>query len=135
VLGNGDTSGGEISANNAKNDGTTIYGIAYGSGVSLSAFEYIVGEVPTGRDSQDSASDLDEDRWDPDWEDYAYDVGTDDIASIFEDIGEIISGTYSLTYTTCNPDADGSTRDVLVHVDDSDAGVSTATETYTEPSS
>ncbi|QLD86567.1 VWA domain-containing protein [Natronomonas halophila] len=134
VLGNGDTSGGEIPANNAKNEGTTIYGIAYGTGASLSAFEYIVGEVPTGRDPQDSVPDLDEDRSDPDWEDYAYDAGTDDIASIFEDIGEIISGTYSITYTTCNPDTDGSMRDVLVHVDDPE-GVSTATESYTAPSS
>jgi hypothetical protein len=134
VLGNGDTSGGEISANNAKNKGTTIYGIAYGMGVSLSAFEYIVGEVPTGRDPQDSVSDLDEDRSDPDWKDYAYDAGEDDISSKFQDIGEIISGTYSITYTTCNPDTDGSMRDVLVHVDDPE-GVSTATETYTAPSS
>jgi hypothetical protein len=117
VLGNGDTSGGETPATNAKNKGTTIYGIAYGSGASTSDFENIVGEVPN----------------DSDWLDFAFDADQDDITTIFENIGEIISGTYALTYQTCNPELTGSPREVLLHVDDP-SGVATDTKEYTLPS-
>ena len=119
VLGNGDTSGGENPATNAKNAGTTIYGIAYGSGASAGDFEDIAGEVPN----------------DPDWEEFAFDADQDDITVIFEDIGGIISGTYSIEYTTCNPDTDGSGRDVLVYVDDPEEGDADETVSYTAPSS
>jgi len=108
---------------NDEGDGTTVISIAYGSGADENLMEDLSSPPKTDDDVID------------DQDENAFVGETDDIKSVFEDIGEIISGTYSITYTTCNPDLDGSTRDVLVHVDDSDAGVSTATETYTAPSS
>ena len=119
VLGNGDTSGGEQPATDAKNAGTAIYGIAYGSGASVDDFEDIVGEEPN----------------DPDWPDFAFDADQDDITQIFEDIGQIISGTYAVEYVTCNPEEDGSTRDVLIYVDDPAEGDADETESYTAPTS
>jgi|GEM_PF-1854369 len=119
VLGNGDTSGGEMPANDAKNSGTTIYGIAYGSGAAVSDFEDISGEVPN----------------DPDYEDYTFDADEDDITDIFDEIGQQIFGTYTLEYETENFATDGNDRNVLVYVDDPDEGDADTTETYTAPSS
>lgn len=118
ILGDGATSG-EDEATDAKDKGTIIYGIAYGTGTDVDDYEYIVGE--------------EED--DPDWNDYAFAADTEDITEIFEDIGGIISGTYNVTYTSCNPDEDGSNREVLVYVDDPEEGDATATVDYTAPSS
>lgn len=119
VLGNGDTSGGESAATAAKNAGTTIYGIAYGSGAEVDDFSAISGEVPN----------------DPDYEDYTFDADEDDITNIFDEIGQEIFGTYTLEYETANFATDGNDRNVLVYVDDPDEGDADATGSYTAPSS
>ncbi|MFW5905313.1 MAG: VWA domain-containing protein [archaeon] len=116
ILGDGATSG-ESEATDAKGKGTIIYGIAYGTGTDVSDYEEIVGEIED----------------DPDWEDYAFAADTEDISDIFGDIGGIISGTYNITYTSCNPDMDGSQRDVRVYVDDPDEGEAIDSASYTAP--
>jgi hypothetical protein len=117
VLGNGDTSGGKGPADDAKNNGVTIFGIAYGSGASVSDFEDISGEEPS----------------DPDYQDYTFDADTDDITNIFSQIGEEIFGTYTIEYETANCEADGNDRNVKVYVDDPDEGDADEIGSYTAP--
>ncbi|WP_178916370.1 VWA domain-containing protein [Natronomonas gomsonensis] len=115
----------KAAANTAKGDGTTIISIAYGDDADE---ELMLGisSPPKNGDDDDAIQAGDEN---------AFVGGQDDIANIFEDIGEIISGTYALTYQTCNPDPSDSTREVLLHVEDSqDSRVATDTKEYTLPS-
>ncbi len=119
VLGNGDTSGGKDPADDAKNNGVTIFGIAYGSGASVSDFSEISGEEPS----------------DPDYEDFTFDADQDDITEIFGQIGEEIFGTYTIEYETANCEEDGLDRNVEVYVDDPNEGDADATGSYTAPSS
>jgi predicted ribosomally synthesized peptide with SipW-like signal peptide len=114
VLGNGDTSGGKDPADDAKNNGVTIFGIAYGSGASVSDFSEISGEEPS----------------DPDYQDYTFDADTDDITDIFDQIGEEIFGTYTIEYETANCEEDGLDRNVKVYVDDPNEGDAEDTESY-----
>ena len=117
VLGNGDTSGGKAPADDAKNNGVTIFGIAYGGGASVSDFSEISGEEPS----------------DPDYQDYTFDADTDDITDIFQQIGEEIFGTYTIEYETANCEEDGLDRNVEVYVDDPNAGDADATGSYVAP--
>ncbi|TKX86496.1 VWA domain-containing protein [Halorubrum sp. SS5] len=117
VLGNGDTSGGKAPADDAKNNGVTIFGIAYGSGASVSDFSEISGEEPS----------------DPDYQDFTFDADTDDITDIFQQIGEEIFGTYTIEYETANCEEDGLDRNVEVYVDDPNAGDADATGSYVAP--
>ena len=118
VLGNGDTSGGKAPADDAKNNGVTIFGIAYGDNASVSDFEDISGEEPS----------------DPDYQDYTFDADTDDITNIFSQIGEEIFGTYTIEYETANCEEDGLDRNVEVYVDDFDnPDDATATGSYVAP--
>ena len=114
VLGNGDTSGGKDPADDAKNNGVTIFGIAYGSGASVSDFSEVSGEEPS----------------DPDYQDYTFDADTDDITDIFDRIGEEIFGTYTIEYETANCEEDGLDRNVKVYVDDPNAGDADDTGSY-----
>ena len=118
VLGNGDTSGGKAPADVAKNNGVTIFGIAYGSGASVTDFEEISGEEPS----------------DPDYQDYTFDADTDDITNIFQQIGKEIFGTYTIEYESANCEADGLDRNVAVYVDDPNQGDAEASGSYTAPS-
>ncbi|QAU13656.1 VWA domain-containing protein [Halorubrum sp. BOL3-1] len=117
VLGNGDTSGGKPPADDAKNNGVTIFGIAYGSGASVADFEDISGEEPS----------------DPDYQDFTFDADQDDITDIFDKIGEEIFGTYTIEYETANCEEDGNDRDVKVYVDDPDEGDADDIGSYTAP--
>lgn len=117
VLGNGDTSGGKAPADDAKNNGVTIFGIAYGDNASVSDFEDISGEEPS----------------DPDYQDYTFDADTDDITNIFQQIGEEIFGTYTIEYETANCEEDGLDRNVEVYVDDPNEGDADATGSYVAP--
>ncbi|SDJ29489.1 von Willebrand factor type A domain-containing protein, partial [Halovenus aranensis] len=119
VLGNGDTSNGAGPADTAKNNGTTIFGIAYGDGASVTDFEDISGEVPS----------------DPNYQDYTFDADQDDITTIFDEIGQEIFGTYTIEYETANFATDGTDRNVRVYVDDPSAGDADTTGSYTSPSS
>jgi len=117
VLGNGDTSGGKDPADDAKNNGVTIFGIAYGDGAEVDDFEEISGEEPS----------------DPDYQDYTFDADQDDITDIFNQIGEEIFGTYTIEYETANCEEDGLDRNVEVYVDDPDEGDADATGSYVAP--
>lgn len=119
VLANGDTRGGGAEATTAKQNGSTIFGLPYGSGANVQDFSSIAGTEPN----------------DPDYQEFVSEANQTNITEQFEDIGQDISGTYGLVYETTHPTMDETTRNVNVYIEDPEQGDATVTSTYTSPSS
>jgi predicted ribosomally synthesized peptide with SipW-like signal peptide len=58
----------------------------------------------------------------------------EDLDPILEDIVTAVTTSYRIQYTTANPVEDGSTRNIVVEIDDPDEGTLYATTSYTAPS-
>jgi predicted ribosomally synthesized peptide with SipW-like signal peptide len=58
----------------------------------------------------------------------------EDFDPILEEIEEEVTTSYRVRYETACPEADGSTRDIVIEIDDPDAGTLYATTSYTAPS-
>jgi len=59
----------------------------------------------------------------------------EDLDPILDDIVTEVTTSYRIRYTTACPEADGTTRDVVIEITDPDAGTLYATTSYTAPSS
>ena len=107
-----------VSDLNNSGDGSTLITIAYGDDANVNLAEDLSSppKVDDGTiDSQDENAFL----------------GTPgDIDGVFENIGQIISGTYILEYETTNPLDSGTTRNVRVYVDDPSEGDADETGSY-----
>ena len=117
-----------VSDLNNDGDATTIISIAYGGNPDENLMEDLSSPPKVDNDSTDSEIITDEDE-------NAFVAATDDISGVFEDIGSIISGTYTIEYETANCETNGNDRTVKVYVDDPDEGDADDTGSYTAPSS
>ncbi len=55
------------------------------------------------------------------------------VDTLVDEVGGLLTTTYTLTYTTCYPAEDGTLRNILIVVDDPDEGMLYKTASYTAP--
>lgn len=108
----------------AKNAGTTVISIAYGSDANEELMLDIASPPKNGNDPTQIQ----------DGDENAFVGEQDNISQVFEDIGDIISGTYNIEYETTNPVTNNTQRNVRVYVADPDEGDTDTTGSYTAPS-
>ncbi len=107
-----------VSDLNDSGNGSTLITIAYGDDANVNLAEDLSSPPKVDDDTID---DQDENAF----------LGTPgNIDAVFENIGQIISGTYILEYETTNPVDPGTTRNVRVYVDDPNAGDADGTGSY-----
>jgi hypothetical protein len=110
-----------VSDLNDSGDGSTIITIAYGDNANENLKEDLSSPPKVDDDTIDGQ---DENAF----------LGTPgNIDAVFENIGQIISGTYILEYETTNPVDPGTTRNVRVYVDDPSEGDADETGSYIAP--
>lgn len=107
-----------VSDLNDSGDGSTFITIAYGADANENLTEDLSSPPKVDDDTIDTQ---DENAF----------LGTPgNIETVFEDIGQIISGTYILEYETTNPTDAGTTRNVRMYVDDPSEGDADETGDY-----